>query len=108
MTDKPEYRGLAAELFRRHPIERVTLTDKDPFSDDQPGWAWTKPWGPNPEFELQTHWVVPGYLFDLLPKTWDCRIWYSARQTALDDLSSACVRFGRAAANLPEPVGATA
>jgi uncharacterized protein (TIGR02996 family) len=99
----------AKALFSAHPIERVTLTDKeplhftldaDPVSPDWPHmFVWIRPAG----HEAPTAPVIPIDLWALLRQqvygTNSKR--YEAREIAFSDLSDACVAYGRSLADLP-------
>lgn len=78
--------GLAAELFKRHPITAVRLTDVEPFALYDGSYTWAldgaSPLGVACPVETPT-------------------AFYSTRDLALAALSSAAVSWGRALAGLP-------
>lgn len=90
--------GLAADLFRAHPIEAVRLTDRRParnaldwewlLREDAPGYA-----------------ALPAALFDRLTG-WVNQVtanarYYPEQVNAADALSRACVAYGRKLVGLP-------
>ena len=105
----------ARELFARHPVTRVVLTDKQPHEtgrpvtdNEYPGWMWCC----DPTMALATdQWGIPRYLFDQLADSilmtfgteWGARPskFYAAADDGLAALSDACVAWGRSLAGLP-------
>ena len=105
----------ARELFGRHPVTRVVLTDKQPHEtgrpvtdNEYPGWMWCC----DPTMALATdQWGIPRYLFDQLADSilmafgteWGARPskFYAAADDGLAALSDACVAWGRSLAGLP-------
>lgn len=96
--------GIAAELFRAHPVTEVWLVDKRPLQvDDAPEHGRrTFAWFSGPTLSETS----PHHLPDSL--IYDCRAWYETRADADAALSRACVRFGRQSAGLPATPLATA
>jgi uncharacterized protein (TIGR02996 family) len=102
--------GLAAELFRLHPITRVRPIDREPrHVSDGLGRGWT--WSRQREGSRPTIHTIPGVVRDLLPRDkcqklirpytrWD------TDTDAEDALSAALVDFGRALARAGEGAGA--
>lgn len=98
--------GLAADLFRAHPITRVALTDREPGQyGNTREWYWTE-WTPDVTYPVST---VPQDVFGLLDG--DTHVsqlgtrskHYPDRAAALAALSAACVACGRALAAKPAP-----
>lgn len=99
--------GLAADLFKNHPIERVVLSDRNRRSVAFEGYGWTC----NPEWEYDTAAYLPPDLAALLvggvmDTDDEFRCW-DTEQQANGALSAACVAYGRSLA-FPEPAGASA
>ncbi len=93
--------GVAAELWRSQPVERVTLTDREPRQIESGDWAWVKNTD-RPE-------GLSGDLFKLLAGqsgeywlnyTQSAKV-YPTRAAALAAASAACVALGRERAGLP-------
>lgn len=92
--------GVARELFERHPITRVVLTDKKPEHTMQHSSAWfigRLGLANDPPDRIDR------LLFDLLPPQEGLEMsrHYDTESVAIDTLSIACVRYGRSLANLP-------
>lgn len=88
--------GIAAELFKSHPVERVVLTDREPFQTSSDVWLWMSLW--------MIH-TIPTELFNLVYPVWpppqrDHRVHWQTRELALAALSAACVAWGRSLAGL--------
>lgn len=83
--------GIARELFERHPIIRVVLTDQKPYLNrfvDSLSWGWFV------TDATESHW--PNELWDSFAS-----IWHPTEAAAQDALSDACVRYGRELVGLP-------
>jgi uncharacterized protein (TIGR02996 family) len=90
----------AAALFVAAPILRVTLADREPQEYGAAGHWWYREWEDG-QVERLPHYL-PAELFDCLPAgTSVAARRYDDSREAVDALSAACVRFGRAAAGLP-------
>jgi uncharacterized protein (TIGR02996 family) len=101
----------AARLFAVHPVQHVTLTDKEPTRQGITGLTGADLWGwmPYPN----TAWVsgpqqsyhLPGCLFDALAG-WVENLFgwrfYRTQAEAQDALAQACVRWGRQQAAVPK------
>ena len=105
----------ARELFSRHPVTKVVLTDKQPHEtglpvtdNEYPGWMWCC----DPTMRQATDsWGVPRYLFDQLGDSilttfgtvYGARPskFYAIADYGLAALSAACVARGRSLAGLP-------
>jgi uncharacterized protein (TIGR02996 family) len=96
----------AADLFRRHPAERVTLTDREPYIARAKGtkfYYWSR------ESWLSRDALPPPIWKGLLgwagESTSDPESMrgYPTRDAALAALSAACCRYGRELAGLTEP-----
>lgn len=98
--------GVAADLFARHPIERVVLTDLEPrrVSDSlSSGWTWSRQrrlFNGELMAGTDTPHTLPDAIRELLPRD-DCQqlhrdyLRWGAPEAALDALSVACVAYGR-------------
>lgn len=96
----------ANDLFSRHPIEAVVLTDKDPDPIGQrtqwPLWSWVRqhPYSNAPHLVPDDLWqLLAGY--DTTP---DARVYgrrYASAAAADAAMSAACVAYGRKLAGLP-------
>ena len=85
--------GFARELFSRHPVTRVVLTDAEPLPDyDGSEATWLREWQPGPRMS----WEVP-------PQLWrdDLGDWFPTADEANAALSAVCVAWGRSLADLP-------
>lgn len=92
----------AATIFAEQPVEKVTLSDRDPNGGvqgsgvlhDHFGWR-TSSWREYPS-------SLPTELFDWLTECkFDGRYWnYPSHEAAIEALSAACVLYGRRQANL--------
>lgn len=86
----------AEELFARHPVLDVVLTDREPARLEKNWWAWSSERQPTREPDAST---LPNHLFDVLPDKHPNRDYWSdgyrTRELALDALSAACVNYGR-------------
>lgn len=88
--------GGAADLFAAQPVERVTLTDREPQNSD-PNWGWVK----RIEDDVDCHaYCLPASLWDLLALSFDTMRTVQfkhapTRAAAMDALSAACVAWGR-------------
>ena len=102
--------GLAGRLFAAHPLERVVLAGREPHQKrphiDEPrlrdGWFWfvCGPFG-----QGYQHWIPDVYGLmegDVIKTEFSPRmaIQFPSHKAALDALSAACVRYGRAQAGL--------
>lgn len=85
-----------AALFRLHPIDRVTLVDRDPWVGVGSYHWWCFP-GP---FMSAVAYYIPLHLFGLLSGGRPDEFYreYETGDQAADDLSNACVAWGRALA----------
>ena len=93
----------AAALFAAHPIEKVTLTDKQPGREGN-GHGW--------DFEMNG---TPPRSHDLPVELWrllepyrpdeqiDAHGWYDCRNEALAALHNVLIRYGRLAAGIDQP-----
>ncbi len=94
--------GIARDLFARHPVTEVRLTDKQAWQMGQGvRFGWTD--DPN-DFPGPTDWYVPKPIHSLLTGrvvTGRGRMWYTRREGADRDLSRAVVAWGRSLAGLP-------
>lgn len=101
----------AAELARRHPVERVVLTDREPYHNAADCWMWAA----SRLFASgrAENSVLPRDLFALLADDIDIlnrSSWrtYRTRDAANLALSRAACRYARAAAGLTDPPSAVA
>jgi len=88
--------GLAAELFRLRPIERVTLADREPYPlTPQGNYCWATVYGGASQCRQSYH--IP---IELKPdaERYQHAVYYATKQQADNVLSSWCVAYGRAAA----------
>lgn len=105
----------AQAIFTRHPVERVTLTDREPegVPGSEQAW-WLAEFLPvGPTVEAYTPYTLPGCLWrelaggDLGPS--GANRYYPDEFDAADAVSAACVAYGRELAGLPPiPTEATA
>jgi uncharacterized protein (TIGR02996 family) len=106
-----DFQTHAARLFASHPVQHVTLTDRQPAPhavlDGVPGeslWAWgLYPLSGLIAVELAYH--LPGCLYDALEGYVDNLFgwrFYRTQAEAQDALAQACVRWGRQQAGLLE------
>ncbi|WP_246539703.1 TIGR02996 domain-containing protein [Telmatocola sphagniphila] len=96
----------AEELFSEHPLTRVKLTDKRPFSD-QRGPTWLNRGHPLIQGFQPSENVIETEIFDLLTGFKRHRGPISRfidSESALEALSRACVDYGRELAGLPKMV----
>ncbi len=98
----------AESIFRSQPVERVTLTDREPWAPtrDERYWTWADySVGDAPAEELS---VVPSELLRYLPSGFAQygHGWYSfsTRDVATAQMSVACTRYGRSLAGLPPEI----
>ena len=102
--------GIAAELFRREPVEQVRLSDLEPWTGEtnRHGYGWarvpTVPHRPLTDLDGR-HWI-PAIIFDRLPMGWGDKYMqsYPNRTVAVDALSMATVQHCRELAGLAEPI----
>ncbi len=99
---KPAFLAVAAELFSAQPITRVKLDGARPSAN------WSRNIGPRERYSWYNSAGRSGASPDaelpdeLMPLSGYARCDYADIPEALDALSERCVRFGRAAAGLPE------
>jgi uncharacterized protein (TIGR02996 family) len=105
-----DFQTYAARLFASHPVQHVTLTDKEPSRhqvEEEPGehcWGWARPHG-NLLSGVQQTYHLPGCLYDALGGWFDTLTrwrFYRTQAEAQEALSRACVRWGRQQAGLRE------
>lgn len=84
---------LGPQIFRDHPVERVVITDREPFRWGN-GWAWQSR-------------LLHGPANSLLPESviMADTIWYRSYDDAVDGASYLCCRWARAEADKLEAVG---
>jgi uncharacterized protein (TIGR02996 family) len=97
-----DFEKYAARLFAVHPVQHVTLTDRQPADRHHIGLQWSYwdaegPWPLPPDFQAIRE-ALPRVLYDFLPPG---KV-YASVADAHGDLSLACVRWGRQQANLRE------
>lgn len=85
--------ALGPQIFRDHPVERVVITDREPFRWGN-GWAWQSR-------------LLHGPANSLLPESviMADTIWYRSYDDAVDGASYLCCRWARAEADKLEAVG---
>lgn len=93
--------GIVHDLFARHPVERVVLTDRVPLAN--PFGGETCSWSLAGAVDRPD--AIPYPLYRLLDDD-GTAAFYPTADVARDALSTACCDFGRAAAGLREPVPA--
>lgn len=99
--------GVARELFKAHPIQKVVLSDRTPRNLSEKGdwWAWGSHKVPSYESAGGTC-TLPKEIYGLLPDNSPGRdFWtsgYGSRLAALEALSVACVRYGRGLSGLTD------
>jgi hypothetical protein len=104
--------GLAADLFRRHPIEEVVVTDQRPenrtglLTGAEPAWYWFRRRANRPDHSdgraVGTA-LLPSGVFDAMPGGKDRYLGlpFPTEAAALAALSSALCEIGRERAGLP-------
>jgi uncharacterized protein (TIGR02996 family) len=97
-----DFQAHAARLFASHPVQHVALKDREPADRHNIGLQWyywdaKGPW-PLPQDFQAIREALPRVLYDFLPPG---KVYASAAE-AHNDLSLACVRWGRQQAGLPE------
>lgn len=94
--------GIGRELFLRHPVTRVEVTDRAPWQivSGLSGWGWSK--HPGDVIFPGEAWVIPAEILDKLPEREDSpvrvsrhRRWFPTEAAARDALSHALVAHFR-------------
>ncbi len=90
--------GCAGPLFRAHPIERVTLVDREPYHSSENEWCWSRATRERgQDFREAAHWLPAELYGHLVLSRW-LTTYYSTPDAAHAALSAAACLYGRAAA----------
>jgi uncharacterized protein (TIGR02996 family) len=100
-----DYEAHAAALFAAQPIERVTLTDREPYHNAADCWLWQLGWLNGSPQTILPKWLLTLCEGDIDVLHRNSFRTYRTRLAALDALGAALVMHGRRLARIDVPCG---